>query len=407
MSAFAPVKQQIERLARGIDTLSTADEFQQKLERSRAGGQPLIIKVGFDPTAPDIHLGHTVLMQKMRDFQDLGHRVIYVIGDFTASIGDPSGRSKTRPALSDEQIKHNAATYTEQAFKILDRSRTEIRFNSEWLRQLGTDGLVRLSARYTVARMLERRDFRERFDAGIPISVHEFLYPLAQAYDSVELKADVELGGTDQLFNLNVGRDIMTSYGLAPQIVMTVPLLEGTDGVDKMSKSLDNYVGVTESPEQIYGKVMSISDELMFRWIELLTEKSQDEVSAIRAEVESGARHPKQVKSELARLLVARFHDDAAADSAVQQFEQVFANKGLPEQIEAKELSYDDDSVWLARLLVDLTLATSTSQARRLIQQGGVRIDGERVVDDEHQVPSAGEKLVQVGKRRFLRVRFH
>ncbi|RMF76421.1 MAG: tyrosine--tRNA ligase, partial [Acidobacteria bacterium] len=359
-----------------------------------------------DPTAPDIHLGHTVLMRKMRDFQDLGHQVIYVIGDFTASIGDPTGRSKTRPPLTREQILANARTYTEQAFLVLDRKRTETRFNSEWLDELGSRGMVRLAATYTVARMLERRDFRERYESGVPISVHEFLYPLAQAYDSVALEADVELGGTDQLFNLNVGRDVMPHYGLEPQVVMTTPLLEGTDGVEKMSKSLGNYVGLTDPPHEFFGKVMSISDELMFRWYELLTDEGPQGAARLRAAVEAGKEHPRDLKIRLAEALLAAYQGPAAAAEGRAHFEQVFSRRELPDEIELRELPGAGEPVWLPRLIADTGLARSSSEARRLITQGAVRLDGERVTDVDAHLERRGEHLLQVGKRRFLRVRF-
>jgi len=403
---FPPVDEQLEVLRRGLVDFFSEDELKRKLARSRAAGTPLAVKVGFDPTAPDIHLGHTVLMRKMRQFQDLGHQVVYVIGDFTAAIGDPSGRSRTRPPLTREQILANAETYTRQAFMTLDRGRAVTRFNSEWLLPLGADGMVKLAAKYTVARMLERRDFRERFDAGVPISVHEFLYPLAQAYDSVALAADVELGGTDQLFNLNVGREIMPDYGLESQVIMTVPLLEGTDGSDKMSKSLGNYVGVTDAPNEIFGKVMSISDTLMWRWYELLTDEGADGAKRLREAAERGDRHPRDVKVDLARILVARFHDDAAADEAVTHFEQVFARKELPDEIAVVTLPAGDEPLWVPALLKETGLAASTSAARRLIQGGGVKLDGEKVASEEAAVPARGELLVQVGKRHFLRVRF-
>ena len=403
---FPPVDEQLEVLRRGVVDLISEDELKRKLERSRANGTPLSVKVGFDPTAPDIHLGHTVLMRKMRQFQDLGHQVVYVIGDFTAAIGDPSGRSKTRPPLTREQILANAETYTRQAFMTLDRDRSVTRFNSEWLLPLGAEGMIKLAAKYTVARMLERRDFRERFDSGVPISVHELLYPLAQAYDSVALAADVELGGTDQLFNLNVGREIMPDYGLEPQVIMTVPLLEGTDGSDKMSKSLGNYVGVTDAPNEIFGKVMSISDTLMWRWYELLTDEGADGARQLREAAERGDRHPRDLKVGLARILVARFHGDAAADEAVGHFEQVFARKELPDEIATVTLPAGDEPVWVPALLKETGLAASTSAARRLIQGGGVKIDHEKIAGEDASVPARGEILVQVGKRHFLRVRF-
>ncbi|UCF67034.1 MAG: tyrosine--tRNA ligase [Acidobacteriota bacterium] len=405
-SPVVPPGDQLEVLCSGLVDITSEAELRAKLERACATSRPLTVKVGFDPTAPDIHLGHTVLMAKMREFQDFGHRVVYVIGDFTASIGDPSGRSKTRPPLSREQILENARTYTGQAFKILDEQRTETRFNSEWLVPLGVEGIVRLAGRYTVARMLERNDFKQRFETGLPISIHELLYPLAQAYDSVALEADVELGGTDQWFNLNVGRDIMYSYDLEPQVIMTVPLLEGTDGVQKMSKSLGNYVGVTEPPDEIFGKVMSISDELMLRWYELLTASGAERVGRLRERLASGEAHPRQLKVALARSIVARFHGQQAAAAAVDHFERVFAKKELPEQIEQRVLPGTADTVALAELLHEAGMAASKGAARRLIRQGGVRVDGERWTDESARVARSGELLLQVGKRNFLRVRF-
>lgn len=402
---FAPVDEQLARLTRGIVDLTSKAELVAKLKRSYDSGTPLTIKVGFDPTSPDIHLGHTVLMRKMREFQDLGHQLVYVIGDFTAAIGDPSGRSKTRPPLTREQILRNAETYQSQAFKILDASKAITRFNSEWLTPLGAEGMIKLAAKYTVARMLERRDFRERMEAGTPISVHEFLYPLAQAYDSVALKADVELGGTDQLFNLNVGRDIMPDYGLEPQVLMTLPILEGTDGVDKMSKSLGNYIGVSDSADQIFGKTMSISDTLMLRWYALLTDEGEEGAARLATAMQQGLEHPRQLKVRLARTLVARFHGEEAGDTAVAHFEKVFAQHELPETIEEKQLA-GGATVQLAALLVEAGLAKSTSEARRLVQQGGVRLDDTRIDDPLLAVERRGVRLVQVGKRRFLRLIF-
>ncbi len=403
---FPPVKEQLQTLLDGVVDLTTEDELVKKLERARGMGKGLVIKVGFDPTAPDIHLGHTVLMNKMKQFQDLGHEIVYVIGDFTAAIGDPTGRSKTRPPLSREEILENAETYTRQAFMILDEKKTRTVYNSEWLNALGAQGMIRLAARYTVARMLERRDFKERYERNAPISVHEFLYPLAQAYDSVALAADVELGGTDQLFNLNVGRDIMPSYDLEPQVLMTLPLLEGTDGVDKMSKSLGNYIGLTEKPAEIFGKVMSISDELMYRWYALLTEEGQRGAQAIRQQVEAGQLHPRKAKVTLAMHLVTRFHGEAAAEVARRGFEQVFARKELPNEIPELCLSAQGTALRLLDLLREGALAKSGGEARRLIRGGGVKLDGEKVRSEELEIRREGELLLQVGKRRFLRVRF-
>jgi tyrosyl-tRNA synthetase len=397
-------------LTKGCVDVVTADALRAKLQR----GRPLTVKVGFDPTAPDIHLGHTVLMRKMRQFQDRGHRVVFVIGDFTGMIGDPTGKSKTRPPLGREEIEANAETYKKQAFKILDREKTETRFNREWLGALGSDGLVRLAATYNVARMLERRDFRQRYEAGQPISVHEFLYPLAQAYDSVALKADVELGGTDQLFNLNVGRDIMPAYGLEPQVVMTTPLLEGTDGVDKMSKSLGNYIGVTEDRGAMFAKVLSISDELMWRYYLLLTDLSPDEIEA-----EKGRGQPMASKLALAARIVGDFHGAEAAAGAQAEWRRVHQGGELPQDIEERVLPVG--VLKLNRVLVEVGLAASSSDAVRHLRAGAVRIDGE-VVGAQHtldvqpggpirlrqddQVVKDGSTavVISVGPRRHLRL---
>jgi tyrosyl-tRNA synthetase len=405
---FAPVDEQLALLRRGSVDLLTLNELTTKLERSKASGKPLTVKVGFDPTAPDLHLGHTVLLRKMRHFQDLGHRVIFVIGDFTGLIGDPSGRSKTRPALKREQIEENAETYRKQCFKILHPEQTEIRFNSEWLGQLGSEGFIRLAARYNVARMLERNDFKTRFRSGQSISIHEFLYPLAQAYDSVALKADVELGGTDQLFNLNVGRDIMPNYDLEPQIVLTTPLLEGLDGIEKMSKSLDNYVGIEEPPREIYGKLMSISDELMWRYYDLCTDVSTDGIAQMKQLVEQGRLHPKKAKQGLATLIISDFYDEAAAQQAGEEFERVIVGKGLPDDIPEHRFKIDADRVFLPQLLMTVGLASSKSEANRLLKQGAVRIDDQPVAQGSFEIParSGDERLIKVGKRKFARVTF-
>src|SRR5688572_21373835 len=338
-------EEQLAYLTRGCVDVVRVNELRAKLERSARTGKPLIVKVGFDPTAPDLHLGHTVLIRKMKHFQDLGHTVVYVVGSFTALIGDPTGRSKTRPPLTMEEIAANAETYKTQIFKILDSSRTVTRFNSEWLEPLGSFGWIKLAAKYNVAQMLERRDFKQRYEGGKPIAIHEFLYPLAQAYDSVYLRADVELGGTDQLFNLNVGRDLMSAYGLEPQIVMTTPLLEGLDGVEKMSKSLGNYVGVTDAPGEMFGKLMSISDDLMWKYYGLLTDLSPEDVLALRTSVSRGERHPKQVKVDLAQRIVADFHDSADASRAAEDFERRFSKKELP--VDAREVVLSADE-WSA-----------------------------------------------------------
>ena len=397
------IDEQLAYLTKGCVDVVRADELRKKLERSKTAGKPLVVKVGFDPTAPDLHLGHTVLIRKMKHFQDLGHTVIYVVGSFTALIGDPTGRSKTRPPLTMEEIAGNAETYKTQIFKILDPSKTVTRFNSEWLEPLGSFGWITLAAKYNVAQMLERRDFKQRYESGKPIAVHEFLYPLAQAYDSVHLQADVELGGTDQLFNLNVGRDLMSAYGLEPQIVMTTPLLEGLDGVEKMSKSLGNYVGVTDAPGDMFGKLMSISDDLMWKYYTLLTDLTSEDVLALRTGVARAALHPKQVKVDLARRIVADFHDSADASRAAEDFERRFSKKELP--IDAREvvLSADEWSAPLDKRLVRCGLAESSSDARRKITQGGVRINGEKV-SMTSAVPEA-DYLLQAGKLAAVQVR--
>ena len=363
-------------------------------------GRPLVVKVGFDPTAPDLHLGHTVLIRKMKHFQDLGHTVVFVVGDFTAMIGDPSGRSKTRPPLTTNEIERNAETYKAQVFKLLDPAKTVVEFNSRWLIPLGSDGLIKLSATYNVAQMLERREFRQRFDSGQPIAVHEFLYPLVQAFDSVALRADVELGGTDQLFNLNVGRDIMPGFDLAPQIVMTTPLLEGLDGVEKMSKSLGNYVGVTDAPGEMFGKLMSVSDVLMWRYYRLLTDKTPEEIAALEAAVSSGQIHPKQAKIDLARAIVTQFHDAEAASLAAAEFDRVHARGELPSDLREVVVAFEGDAeVALTRILADAGLAASTSEAGRKIQQGGVRVNGEKVSDMKLRIRSSSLPLtVQAGR---------
>ena len=418
-TTFAPPDEALPYLTKGIVDVVTEKELRNKLIRCRETGRPLRVKVGFDPSAPDIHLGHTVLLRKMKHFQDLGHEVVFLIGDFTSLIGDPTGRTRTRPVLTREEIAANAETYKEQAFKILDPERTLIRFNSEWLGKLGSEGFIRLAARYNVARMLERRDFRRRYEEGESIRIHEFLYPLAQAYDSVELAVDVELGGTDQLFNLNVGRDIMPEYGLAPQVVMTTPLLEGTDGVEKMSKSLGNYIGVTESPAEIFGKVMSISDELMWRYYTLCTDLSVQEIRALQRRVEAGEAHPKAVKADLARLIVTDFHGAAPARAAADEFERIFAGGEAPDRVPevvlgrdhaalSGEAAGDGRTILLPVLLAGEGLAASRSAARRLVSQGGVTIDGERVTSDHPAIPVDQLRrgvLIKIGKRRFLRLR--
>jgi tyrosyl-tRNA synthetase len=384
-----------EYLAKGCVDVVTAESLLEKLRR----GARLVVKVGFDPTAPDLHLGHTVLLRKMKHFQDLGHRVIFVIGDFTGMIGDPSGRSKTRPALSREEILANAETYKQQVFKVLDPEKTETRFNSEWLGPLGSEGFVRLAARYNVARMLERRDFKQRFEAGQAISLHEFLYSLAQAYDSVALQADVELGGTDQLFNLNVGRDIMPSYGLEPQIVMTTPLLEGLDGVDKMSKSLGNYVGVTEPPQAMYSKLLSISDELMWKYYLLLTDLATEDIDA-----ERGKGTPMASKMALARRLTADFHGVDAAAASESEWKRIHQERQTPAEMPVVVVA--KGVLKPHELLVELGLCTSSSEGVRLLRQGAVKLDGAILRPGEDVRLEPGRvAVVSVGTKRFVQAR--
>ena len=399
-----PVPEQLALIKQGCHDIIREEELAARLEKARATGKPLRVKAGFDPTAPDLHLGHTVLIQKLKNFQDLGHQVIFLIGDFTGLIGDPSGKSETRPPLTEEQVKANAATYERQIFKILDPAKTLVDFNSRWMKPMLAQDLIRLAARHTVARMLEREDFHKRYTTQTPISIHEFLYPLIQGYDSVALEADVELGGTDQTFNLLVGRNLQREYGQAPQVVITLPLLEGLDGVQKMSKSLGNYVGIDEPAKEMFGKLMSISDELMLRYFELLTDITPEELARLKGDLASGAQHPRQVKEDLAKEIVARYHSQAAADHEAQEFIRVLRERELPEEIEAVTLTISEPTLWLARLMVDSGLAAGTSEARRLITQGGVQVEGEKVTDANLALAAGKTYLVKVGKRRFKRV---
>lgn len=393
-------------LRKGTVDCIPEDELRRKLERSAKNGKPLRVKAGFDPTAPDIHLGHTVLIRKMRHFQQLGHTVIFLIGDFTGMIGDPSGRSATRPALTREQIDENAETYKQQIFKLLDRERTEIRFNNEWFSKFGADDFIRLAGKATVAQILEREDFKKRFQSQTPISIHELMYALAQGYDSVALEADVELGGTDQKFNLLMARQIQQAYGVKePQLIMTTPLLEGLDGVQKMSKSLGNYIGITELPRDMFGKVMSISDDLMWRYYELLTDLSPAEITAMKNAAERGERHPRDLKADLARRIVTDFHSQADANEASNEFDRTFREHQAPSDVPSIEKPAG--AVKLVKLLAGEGLAPSVSEAQRLIAQGGVRLNGERVNDVKLELGSnIGEALIQVGSRKFLRVVF-
>ena len=390
----------LELIKRGADELLIEAELVEKLKTGRS----LRVKAGFDPTAPDLHLGHTVLINKLRHFQDLGHQVLFLIGDFTGMIGDPSGKNTTRPPLTREQVLDNARTYQEQVFKILDPAKTEVCFNSSWMEALGASGMIRLAARHTVARMLERDDFSKRYAAQQPIAIHEFLYPLCQGYDSVAMKADIELGGTDQRFNLLVGRELQKHYGQAPQCVLTMPLLEGLDGVQKMSKSLGNYIGIYEPPNEIFGKVMSISDDLMWRYYDLLSFLPASEISALRRSIDEG-KNPRDVKVQLAQELVARFHGSSASVAAREDFESRFQRNGIPDEMPEVALLGGEEGVGIAAVLKQSGLTASTSEALRMIDQGGVRLNGERVAD-KGLVLRAGEGgVVQVGKRKFARVR--
>jgi len=397
-STMSELQEALDLIARGTDEILKREELEERL----ASGRRLRVKVGFDPTAPDLHLGHTVIINKMRQFQDLGHTVIFLIGDFTGMIGDPTGKNVTRKALTREEIEENARTYAEQVFKILDRERTEIRFNSEWINALGSEGMIRLAAKYTVARMLERDDFEQRFKSGQPIAVHEFLYPLAQGYDSVKLECDVEMGGTDQKFNLLVGRHLQQHYGQAPQVIITLPLLEGLDGVQKMSKSLGNYVGITEPPDVMFGKLMSISDELMWRYFELLSFRSNEEIAALRARVRDGA-NPRDIKFLLGEELVERFHDHEAAVAARETFIARFRQGALPEDIPERSLDTGGEGIGIAAALVQCGLTDSNSEGFRLIRQGGVRIDGEKVSDRALHLEPGFSGILQVGKLKFCK----
>lgn len=393
------LEKSLEMIRRGADEIIREEDLRQKLEQ----GKPLRVKTGFDPTAPDLHLGHTVLINKMRHFQDLGHHVMFLIGDFTGLIGDPSGRDDSRKPLTPEELAENAETYKEQVYKILRRDETEICFNSEWGEALGAAGMIKLAAGYTVARMLERDDFKRRYAANQPISIHEFLYPLMQGYDSVVMRADVELGGTDQKFNLLVGRELQKEAGQAPQVALTMPILEGLDGKKKMSKSLKNYVGIDEPPNEMFGKLMSISDELMWRYFELLSFRPWDEIRRLQKEIEEGA-NPKLAKVELALEIVERFHDKRAASQARDEFAARFQRGAMPSDIEEKQVAADGDGILIAKLLKNSGLVASTTEGIRMLKQGAVRIDSERVEDDALTLAVGTTHVYQVGKRRFAKV---
>jgi len=408
MAGRQSVKEQMDLLLRGCVDVVRPEDLEARLVAAGRERRPLTVKVGFDPSAPDLHLGHTVVIRKMHHFQQLGHRVVFLIGDFTGMIGDPTGKKSTRPQLTREEVAANAETYKRQIFKLLDRDATVIDFNARWLAALSSEDWIRLTARVTLAQMLERDDFARRLAAGEPVALHELLYPVAQAYDSVALKADVELGGTDQLFNLLVGRDLMGKLGLPPQIVMTLPLLEGLDGVEKMSKSLGNFIAVEDPPEEMFGKLMSVSDDLMWRYWTLLTDLPQAEIDARRSAVKRGERHPMDVKFELARAITGEFHGAAAAAAGEQRFRAVHQRRETPDEVEEVRLAASAGPLTLARLLVLASLAPSNSEARRLIQQGGVRVDGAVIRDPLATVAAAAGPvlLIQVGKRRFARVAF-
>lgn len=404
MAIQKDVEEQFIYLKKGSVEIIQEDELKAKLERSLKDGRPLKVKAGFDPTAPDLHLGHTVLLRKMKHYQDLGHEVIFLIGDFTGLIGDPSGRSKTRPAMTREEIDANAETYKEQVFKILDPETTVIDFNARWLGELTSFEIIKLMAKYTVARILERDDFANRLAQGHPVSTHELLYPLMQAYDSVALEADVEMGGTDQKFNLLVGRDIQREYGQEPQIVHTMPLLEGLDGVEKMSKSLDNYVGISEPPQEIFGKIMSVSDPLMFRYYELLTDVPLADVEAMREQAASGTVNPRDLKVELAQTIVTDFWGEAAAKRAAGEFDRIFTQREMPTDME--EVAITADRISLLSLLTENQMLPSRGEAKRLIRQGGIYLDGQRVEDValELDLDKQPEVVIRVGKKRFYRI---
>ena len=393
------MKENLNLIKRGIDELISEEELLAKLKSKKQ----LVVKAGFDPTAPDLHLGHTVLINKLRHFQQLGHQVIFLIGDFTGMIGDPSGKNKTRPALDESEIKENAKSYEKQVFKILDPKLTHVRFNSEWSNKLGAEGIIKLASQYNLARMLERDDFSKRYKSNQTIALHEFLYPLIQANDSIALKADIELGGTDQKFNLLVGRELQRAFGQEPQVVITVPILEGLDGKNKMSKSLDNYVGIDEAPNEMFGKIMSISDELMWRWFDLLSFKTTDEIAELKADQTNG-RNPRDIKIELAKELISRFHDEESADLAETNFINQFQKKNIPDDLEEVSLVLSENSIPLVNLLKDVEMTSSTSEAIRMIKQGAVRIDEKKITDTKYKISSGTSAVYQVGKRKFKKI---
>ena len=394
------MKEALKLIKRGTDEILTESDLKKKLE----SGKQLVVKAGFDPTAPDLHLGHTVLLNKLRHFQDLGHKVIFLIGDFTGRIGDPSGTNKTRPTLDAKDLVQNAKTYEKQVFKILKKDLTDVRFNSEWCENLGADGLIQLASKYNVARMLERDDFNKRFSSNKSIAIHEFLYPLVQGYDSVALEADVECGGTDQKFNLLVGRELQRDYDQEPQVVITVPILEGLDGIKKMSKSLNNFVGIDEEPNEMFGKIMSISDELMWRWFELLSFISEEEINDLKKQMENG-KNPRDIKFILAEELVDRFHKDGEGKKCKESFLNRFQKGNIPDDIDSVKINIDGPKIMLVNLLKDANMISSVSEGNRLIKQGGIKINSEKVEDPKHQVLEGSEDIYQVGKRKFLKIK--
>lgn len=402
------IKNDFELLKRGTEEIIPEDEFKKKLEKSEKENKPLTIKAGFDPTAPDIHLGHTVLLRKMKHFQDMGHRVVFLIGDFTGMIGDPSGKSETRKRLTREEVLENAETYKKQVFKILDPEKTVIEFNSQWCSPMNFADVLELTSHYNVARMLERDDFSNRYKSGKPISILEFMYPLVQGYDSVALKADVELGGTDQKFNLLVGRDLQREYGQEPQAILTMPLLVGLDGVQKMSKSLNNYIGINESPREIFGKAMSISDEIMFLYYELVTDVPFEEIKTMKSGLENGSVHPRDIKVKLAKNICSQFYDDETAEAAEAEFNKIFVNREIPEDIPEYTVNPDDmkeNRIWIIKLITGAGLAASNGEARRLITGGGVSFENEKITDPDLEI-EAREGILKVGKRKFMKIRF-
>ena len=390
----------LKHIKRGSDEILTEEDLQKKLE----SGKQLVIKAGFDPTAPDLHFGHTVLLNKLRHFQDFGHKVIFLIGDFTGRIGDPSGTNKTRPTLKSKDLLENAKTYEKQVFKILKKDLTEVKFNSEWCDDLGADGLINLASKYNVARMLERDDFNKRFSSNKSIAIHEFLYPLVQGYDSVALKVDVECGGTDQKFNLLVGRELQRDYGQEPQVVITVPILEGLDGAKKMSKSLDNYIAIDEAPDEMFGKIMSISDDLMWRWFDLLSFMPEEDIAKLKQEMEDG-KNPRDIKFVLAEELVDRFHQEGDGKKCKEEFLNRFQKGNMPDEIESVSVNLTEDQILLVNLLKNTNMISSVSEGNRLIKQGGIKINSEKVTDPKFSISSGTENIYQVGKRKFLKIK--